>query len=186
MPMPLKQALEKRCQSCGMRLERKRFPNGALESLLHFGRRKFCSEACFANSLRKERSDGKWTSAHTMARKRVPTGPCERCGAPDARDVHHRNRDHQDNRRENLERICRSCHNKEHRQPRSCVICGKPHSGRGYCEMHYQRWRKHGDPMKVTVKPKSMCKVCGKPSQARALCGKHYMQVKRGQLRFED
>ena len=25
--------------------------------------------------------------------------------------------------------------------------CGKRHSGRGYCAVHYQRWHRHGDPL---------------------------------------
>ena len=32
---------------------------------------------------------------------------------------------------------------------RTCSIegCGKPRRKRGWCEMHYQRWRRYGDPM---------------------------------------
>lgn len=35
--------------------------------------------------------------------------------------------------------------------PRLCSIpdCGKPFEARGYCPMHYQRWRKYGDPNTV-------------------------------------
>lgn len=31
----------------------------------------------------------------------------------------------------------------------SCTIdgCDKPHYGRGWCSAHYQRWRRHGDPV---------------------------------------
>lgn len=33
--------------------------------------------------------------------------------------------------------------------PRICSIpnCGKPHEAHGWCTAHYQRWRKHGDPL---------------------------------------
>lgn len=36
--------------------------------------------------------------------------------------------------------------------PRICSIdgCGKPQSSRGYCNPHYQRWVRHGDPLKGT------------------------------------
>lgn len=39
---------------------------------------------------------------------------CLRCGQP-AEEAHHRNRDHRDNRDENLEPLCASCHDAEHR-----------------------------------------------------------------------
>lgn len=37
---------------------------------------------------------------------------------------------------------------------RLCEIegCNKPHFGRGWCNMHWSRWRKHGDPS-VTMTP---------------------------------
>ena len=38
----------KHCERCGSLLVRKRIPSGALESLLHFGRRKFCDRKCMA------------------------------------------------------------------------------------------------------------------------------------------
>ena len=31
------------------------------------------------------------------------------------------------------------------------VACDRPHKGHGFCDMHHQRWKKHGDPL--TVKP---------------------------------
>lgn len=170
---------EKYCEICEARLARKRFPNGDLESLLHFRRRKFCSQACFGASITKERSEGSWSSAHTMARSRVPKGACEKCGKSDALDVHHINGDHQDNRRENLMRICRGCHNKEHRQRASCTICGDPAKGFGYCVKHYQRFKAHGDPMVVKTPPRKTCTICGVPAHSKSLCGKHYMQAKR-------
>lgn len=37
------------------------------------------------------------------------------------------------------------------RQPTDCTIpdCDRPLKCRGYCTKHYQRWRTHGDPLKV-------------------------------------
>lgn len=56
---------------------------------------------------------------------------------------------HLNNSPENLERICRSCHNREHKPRASCAICGKPQKGLGYCDKHYQRFKKWGDPLAV-------------------------------------
>ena len=151
--MPRKPEPERYCKFCGKRLERKRLKNGQLESLLHFGRRKFCDRLCMARSFdeRPTTDDPGWMTAHHHARKMVPQGPCSRCGAPGASDVHHKNGDWTDNRPENLERICRSCHNRVHRRRKPCVICGKPQKGLGYCDKHYQRFKKYGDPLKTKV-----------------------------------
>lgn len=90
-----------------------------------------------------------WSTTHYHARKLVPPGPCTQCGTPDASDVHHLSGDHTDNSPANLTRLCRSCHLKAHRVRGVCTVCGKPLKGHGYCEKHYQRWKKWGDPLLV-------------------------------------
>ena len=37
----------------------------------------------------------------------------------------------------------------------TCSIedCHRPHYGRGWCNMHWSRWRKHGDPLKILKAP---------------------------------
>jgi len=152
MPMPRKPTPIKHCEHCGTQLERKRIPSGALESLLHFGRRKFCDQKCMGAAFDGRETTGtSWATTHYHARKMVPPGPCSRCGKPDASDVHHEDGNHLNNSRENLSRICRSCHVKEHRPRGSCSVCGGPVKGLGFCEKHYQRFKKHGDPMIVKV-----------------------------------
>lgn len=150
MPMPRKPDPEKYCEHCGKKLERKRQRNGSLESLLHFGRRKFCDRTCTAAAFdaRPSRSVD-WETTHWHARKLVPPGPCSKCGKPDASDVHHKDGDHTNNDPSNLTRLCRSCHMLEHSRKRLCVVCGKPQKGHGYCDKHYQRWKKWGDPLIV-------------------------------------
>lgn len=181
MPMPRKPDPVKFCAYCGTQLARKRQRNGSLESLLHFGRRKFCDRACMAADFdaRPVTLTPTYSTAHWHSRKEIPPGSCAWCGKPAGSDVHHLSGDWTDNSLENLARICRSCHLKAHKQSRTCIICGKPHKGLGYCELHYQRLKKTGDPEKVLTPTRKRCSVCDEPAHARLLCGKHYMQAKR-------
>lgn len=150
MPAHKKPTPELYCQECGKKLERKRLPNGDLEYLIHFNRRKFCGRLCMGKNFdRRHSPDVGWSTAHYHARKVKAKGPCNRCGKPSAKDVHHKDGNHLNNSTENLERICRSCHNLEHSTRGSCKICGKPQKGLGYCDKHYQRFKKWGDPLKV-------------------------------------
>lgn len=148
MPAHRKETPLRYCQYCEKKLERKLLPNGDLEYLIHFNRRKYCNQICMALAFDQRHSPIVGSStARYHARKIIPHGSCNRCEKPDARDVHHKDGNYLNNSLENLERICRSCHLKEHRQKGSCKICGKPMKGKGYCEKHYQRFKKYGDPM---------------------------------------
>jgi len=67
-------------------------------------------------------------------------------------------------------------------------VCGRPIYGLGYCNKHWQRFKKHGDPL--TVKNKipgwisdtddRMCTIvegdvrCAEPLKARGMCGMHW------------
>ena len=194
MPMPRKPTPFKSCESCGKQLERKRLPNGDLESLLHFSRKKYCDRQCMAQGFVNRPSKAlTWSSTHAKARRLMPKGPCLRCGRLEARDVHHVDGNHMNNALSNLLRICRSCHNREHRQKKFCVICALPHSALGYCELHYQRFKKWGDPLMVKdnqfvpvrregeANPKKNCGVlgCSRPFHAKGLCGMHLQRERR-------
>jgi 5-methylcytosine-specific restriction endonuclease McrA len=197
MSQKIKPDPEKYCAHCGTRLTRKRFASGVLESLLHFGRRKFCDQKCMARAFdaRPSRSADASTSRY-HARKMVPPGPCSICGKPDAMDVHHRDGNFTNNRPENLQRICRGCHTHHHRPKGSCVICGDPVKGHGYCDMHYQRFKKHGDPlvvkdnqfvparMDMMPNPTRTCAVpgCTAKYHANGYCSRHAQQARRGKL----
>lgn len=138
------------CQNCGEKLERKRLPNGDLEYLIHFKRRKYCNAKCFAAANTGQKKEIlKWSAAHRRARAICPPGSCVKCGKLDAKDVHHVDGNWNNNSIINLQRICRGCHNKVHRQRGLCVICGKPQKGLGYCDKHYQRFKRWGDPLMV-------------------------------------
>lgn len=78
--------------------------------------------ACSAESRRRNNPNYKGPLAsRSAARGRSlyvkPDGPCERCGHTGERyrvERHHKNRDVYDNRTENIELLCQSCHAKEH------------------------------------------------------------------------
>lgn len=64
--------------------------------------------------------------------------------------------------------------------PKTCSIpeCAKGLVARGWCFMHYQRWRKHGDPLYVRKFPsKGKCSIDGCETTGglrKTWCGKHY------------
>lgn len=57
--------------------------------------------------------------------------------------------------------------------------CLKPVRTRGWCNMHYHRWRQHGDPnvvLKVMTDGTRPCSVkgCSEHVKGRGLCDTHY------------
>lgn len=62
---------------------------------------------------------------------------------------------------------------------RLCALpgCHDPHVARGWCRSHYDRWRKHGDPLKCRQGP-GVCSIpgCNRRSVARGWCQTHYMR----------
>lgn len=60
-----------------------------------------------------------------------------------------------------------------------CENESKSKSARGWCGMHYARWRRHGDPLAV-VKVRGECSIdgCDRPHCARGYCRAHYYRVK--------
>jgi len=63
-----------------------------------------------------------------------------------------------------------------------CTIpgCGKPHRSRGWCIMHWKRWRKWEDPLKVReVRVGCLVDGCDRPHQSNGSCGMHAKRLKR-------
>lgn len=66
---------------------------------------------------------------------------------------------------------------------RTCSVdgCAKAHYSKTYCNAHYQRWRRYGDPLGERIYPETYCKVegCGRRAAGWELCDSHYRRWKR-------
>lgn len=118
--------------------------------MLHFSRRKFCDMACMARGFtgRFKATVTSPTEGRYRARTIKRRIRCEECGLERGRlDVHHLDENPLNNDPTNLKVLCRRCHRQKHAKIIPCVVCGKPQKGLGYCEKHYQRFKKYGDPL---------------------------------------
>ncbi|HET6498807.1 MAG TPA: HNH endonuclease signature motif containing protein, partial [Coriobacteriia bacterium] len=104
VPQARKPEPEKYCEFCGVRLERKTFGD-RLEDLSVFQRRKYCSLTC-ANSRKHPKH---WTTYHLRAQKHRKEN-CEACGGKTSLQVHHIDQVPENNDPENLETLCKYCH----------------------------------------------------------------------------
>jgi len=110
--VPRKPDPERYCETCGVRLERKRWSTGELEALANFMRRRFCGRKCQHIGHMNQSSTNRQTM-HYRARKQCRDA-CERCGADSRLEVHHRDGDRTNNELLNLETLCGSCHRAHH------------------------------------------------------------------------
>lgn len=92
---------------------------------------------------------------------------CERCECkdPSMLELHHKNRNHFDNRFENLEILCANCHRKEHREN----------------DYLYPRVENKGERIKKEKSHLTICEYCGKEFYSprldkiqRFCCREHY------------
>lgn len=119
---------------------------------------------------------GKRKSAALVARK-LRKSACEQCGTEKNLHAHHINRDWSDNRPENIQTLCATCHLKYHWSmghimevgKRRCSVdgCDTISRRRGFCEKHFERMKKYGNPHQTWPTEKVPCIVCGKPYEAK-------------------
>ena len=136
---------EKYCEYCGKKLERKVRPDGWLEPIYWFSRRKYCDVYCAGKASSICRLSKDTTSPKTSrqrARHMLPQSSCELCGKNGYTEVHHKDKNPLNNDPSNLMRLCKSCHRKQHAVKEKCIICGEPMKGHGLCSKHWQAWRK--------------------------------------------
>ena len=156
------------CAFCGQRMTRKRY-GGLLEDSGAFARRKYCNLACMGKAKTqppKSKAVECAQARRAVAAAGLAKNACEECDSCDHLGVHHMDGNRQNNRPSNVKTFCSSCHTKWHwqngkqaRQKPSCSVCGKPASGLGFCQKHYQRFKKHGDPLLVVLGGKKLQKV---------------------------
>lgn len=138
------------CKYCKKPMERKRRSNGVLQSWNEYNRQTYCNRECMKNAFREKPKTGtSWMAIHRQARLLLPNGCCEICGSNRNVDVHHKDGNPQNNDLTNLQRLCRSCHIKAHKRQKRCSICGARAKGYGYCNKHYIRFKKYGNPLWV-------------------------------------
>jgi hypothetical protein len=101
--MMKKQESEKCCECCGAVMLRKRY-RGRLEDMSAYERRRFCSLTCANTRTDLTKHGFSW-----RARKHL-TAACEACGHPFRLQAHHMNQDIRDNRPENIQTLCKHCH----------------------------------------------------------------------------
>ena len=120
--------LDRHCEYCGNKLERKRF-NGRLEDFTVFSNRKYCNRECMKRDFLKvgDNHNQTYSNAHTTARKIneliLHKEVCELCGSDRNLDIHHIDGNWQNNNLDNLMCLCRSCHTKYERNKDKEVAC---------------------------------------------------------------
>lgn len=58
--------------------------------------------------------------------------------------------------------------------PCSVAECDRSAVAKGWCNLHYHRWRKWGDPLTTYYRESCSIEHCGRPNLARSWCSLHY------------
>lgn len=107
MPMPLKTLPDKSCKKCGKSFNRRVMPNGRKQDVKLYLKQEFCSLSC-ANT--RETMTLTVHGYSFRARKHLKNC-CEACGYTKALHAHHIDQDKANNEPENIQTLCKHCHN---------------------------------------------------------------------------
>ena len=97
----------KSCRTCGGTMFRKDY-GARLEDLTAFSKRRFCSLSCANTRTTLTKHGYSW-----RARKHLK-GFCEACGTTQYRQAHHVDQDKSNNTPENIQTLCKFCHDYWH------------------------------------------------------------------------
>ena len=172
------------CNYCGKELVRKRFNSGRLEDFGVFKKRKYCDMECYRKgellSFASTQKNQEFRCAHTTARKVartfMDTTRCELCGSTKNLDIHHKDKNYNNNNLDNLQVLCRSCHMKQHKQKDKCKICGEEQKGHGYCNKHLKRKKKYNCPFFSKFYTPDICRKCARNDECVEMCLKMFFE----------
>lgn len=95
----------RKCKACQSVLVRIKKPNGKLESIGSFNKRKHCDSKCA--EFRDRPAD--WQKNHAEARK-LRKDKCEACGLAANPQAHHIDGNPKNNTKDNIQTLCAHCH----------------------------------------------------------------------------
>jgi hypothetical protein len=157
--MSRKPDLPKSCAYCGGTIPRARYKTGRLEDYRRHIKRMFCSTTC-AGKARRNRQSEKCACRNARVDAKLAgllKSACEECGGCKLLDLHHIDKNRENNAADNVRTLCKSCHAKWHwrhgwkpKPHATCSICGERAKGKGLCQRHFRRFNKYGDPLVTT------------------------------------
>ena len=101
--MMKKQEELKFCECCGKEMQRKRYGK-RLEDLSVFQKRRFCCMSCANTRTDLTKHGYSWRARKHLKKK------CEACGYTKALQAHHIDQDKTHNEPENIQTLCKHCH----------------------------------------------------------------------------
>ena len=134
--------MKKICEFCQVEMVRPRWSNGNLDSA--WKTRRFCSSRCYGDWILAQKK-GKPASGRKIAQKRFPLKQCERCKSTVRLQRHHKDRNSLNNKADNVEVLCQTCHKNLHmaegswsrglKKTKLCAICEReflPHHSKNH------------------------------------------------------
>lgn len=133
-------------------------------------------------------------AGHNHRARRFLKEACEKCGAKEKLQVHHRDRDWRNDNESNIQTLCAGCHMRLHHEAGDisandtgfryhgarCRFCDDPAKKRGMCDMHYLRITRTGSA-EILAPEKRPCGApgCDRNALRGGLCDMHYLRVRR-------